>query len=171
MSNVTLWKPSSATFTRTMRHLQEGKLSVCWTFHLKSTTWAALNLRKGPCRFIKTRFSFILTTFFSIYFFNAAWAFLLSRDFVSCLLFSFLCWDFLFFFSIITHKKTWERKIEKKQIIIFLFALSANYLLIQVEKRKSYILGTDGLRLLYVMATTKLTSPFCHIGLYMVVPR
>lgn len=51
-----------------------------------------------------------------------------------------------------------EKKKRKKKFILFLFALLASYVLILVEKLKSYILGTDGPRLLYIMATNKLTS-------------
>lgn len=43
-------------------------------------------------------------------------------------------------------------------MILFLFALLANYFLILVEKLRNYILGTNGPRLLYITATNKLTS-------------
>lgn len=53
-----------------------------------------------------------------------------------------------------------EKEKEKKTVDYYLyFALPANYPVILVEKLKSYILGTKGPRLLYIMATNKLTSP------------
>lgn len=55
-----------------------------------------------------------------------------------------------------TEKKKGE---EKKTVDYYLyFALPANYSLILVEKLGSYILGTNGPWLLYIMATNKLTS-------------
>lgn len=63
------------------------------------------------------------------------------------------------FFKVLVEGEERKRKEKKTADYYLYFALPANYPVILVEKLKSYILGTNGPRLLYIIATNKLTSP------------
>lgn len=65
------------------------------------------------------------------------------------------------FFKVLVKGEQEKEKGKKKRVDYYLyFALPANYPVILVEKLRSYILGTNGPRLLFIMATNKLTSPY-----------